>query len=195
LVPVFTPEDRERIRDRLLELARADERIAGAAVTGSAAEGADDRWSDVDLFFGVDESGDLDTTLGDWTAMLYEEFGAIHHFDVPSGPAIYRVFLLPGCLQVDIAFTPAGSFGARGPHFRAVFGDPVEGRPPPTPDLDDLVGRAWLAAVHARVSIERNRLWQAEYWVSCDCFLTELRETDSDLAVRLEPPLTQLGRG
>jgi hypothetical protein len=105
------------------------------------------------------------TTLADWTTLVYDELGAIHHFDVPSGPATYRVFLLSGCLQVDLAFTPAESFDARGHHFRPVFGDPVEAKQTPPLDLDDLIGRGWLAAVHARVSIERDRIWQAEYWV------------------------------
>lgn len=56
LIPsVFTVEERERVRTWLLEKARADPRITGAAVTGSASHGAEDRWSDVDLFFGVAE--------------------------------------------------------------------------------------------------------------------------------------------
>jgi hypothetical protein len=147
---VFTPEERDRIRERLLELAKADERITGAALTGSAADGTEDRWSDVDLFFGVSESADFDAVLADWTQTAHHDLGALHHFDVPSGSAI----------------TPAAEFGGRGPHFRAVFGEPVEGEHTPPPDLDDLAGLGWLSVVHAHVCIERRRLWQAEYWIS-----------------------------
>jgi predicted nucleotidyltransferase len=46
---VFTPDGRARLRDALLSVARADERISGAALTGSAASGSEDRWSDIDL--------------------------------------------------------------------------------------------------------------------------------------------------
>jgi hypothetical protein len=83
-----------------------------------------------------------------------------------SGAATYRAFLLPGCPEFDLAFTPAAHFGAVGPHFRTVFGEPV--RPPPAagPDPDHLIGLAWHHVLHARICIERNRLWQAEYWIS-----------------------------
>ena len=53
LSSVFTAEERDRTRARLLERARADRRITGAALTGSAAHDAQDRWSDIDLFEGV----------------------------------------------------------------------------------------------------------------------------------------------
>ena len=49
---VFTPEERTRLRDALVARARADERITGAALTGSASRGAEDRWSDIDLALG-----------------------------------------------------------------------------------------------------------------------------------------------
>jgi predicted nucleotidyltransferase len=38
------------VRTRLIARARRDARITGAAVTGSATRGAEDRWSDIDLF-------------------------------------------------------------------------------------------------------------------------------------------------
>jgi hypothetical protein len=49
---------------------------------------------------------------------VVEEFDAAHLFDLPSGASIYRVFLLPGCLQFDLSFTPASKFGAIGPKIR-----------------------------------------------------------------------------
>jgi hypothetical protein len=51
---MFTPEERACLRSSLLELARNDQRITGAAITGSAAASREDRWSDVDLAFVVD---------------------------------------------------------------------------------------------------------------------------------------------
>jgi hypothetical protein len=50
---MFTEEDRNQIRARLLERASEDSCLTSAALTGSASRGAEDRWSDIDLFFGV----------------------------------------------------------------------------------------------------------------------------------------------
>ena len=46
---MFTVEDRERIREELMDAARASGVIVGAALVGSAARGAEDAWSDIDL--------------------------------------------------------------------------------------------------------------------------------------------------
>lgn len=100
---MFTPEERARVRADLLERAAADSRITGAAITGSAASGCEDEWSDIDLAFGVAESADLPQVLADWTAHMYAQDGAIHHTDVRAGAWIYRVFLLASTLQVRSA--------------------------------------------------------------------------------------------
>jgi len=89
------------------------------------------------------------------------------------------VFLLPGCLQVDLSFTPAPEFGPRGPHFKLLFGAVGEGAggrggEPKLPTSErGLVGMAAHHAVRARFAIERERLWLAEYWIgaSRDHFL------------------------
>ena len=52
---MFTVEERDRARDRILAIARADRRIVAGAAIGSAAHGPGDRWSDLDLGFGVGE--------------------------------------------------------------------------------------------------------------------------------------------
>ena len=49
----FTVEDRNKLKASLLELAKQDARLSGAAITGSAADYREDRWSDIDLAFGV----------------------------------------------------------------------------------------------------------------------------------------------
>jgi predicted nucleotidyltransferase len=54
---VFTEEQRERVRQRLLELAEADPDVTGAAIVGSYAAGENDRWSDIDLTFAVTDVG------------------------------------------------------------------------------------------------------------------------------------------
>jgi hypothetical protein len=163
---VFTGHQRDAVRKRLLELAETDARITGAAVTGSAADGRDDRWSDVDLFFGVADHVALAAVVSDWSGYLYGELGALHHFELTAAAAVYRAFLLPSCLEVDLGFTPAGRFGPIGPHFRTVFGEAAQ-PPPATPsDPGHLIGLAWHHVLHARSCIERHKPWQAEYWIS-----------------------------
>jgi hypothetical protein len=74
--------------------------------------------------------------------------------------------MAPGCLQVDLSFTPASEFGARGPRFRLLFGEAVERRHLPQPSAHELFGLGVHHAVRARYCIERGRPWQAEYWIS-----------------------------
>ena len=173
---MFTPEERARVRSRVLELARDDERIVGAALTGSAAGGNEDAWSDVDVFLGVDETYDVEGVLADWTQLVRTEFDVLAIWDMRAAPAIYRVFLLRGCLQVDVAFTPASDFGARAPTFRPIFGEPVERPYLELPSFGDVAGRGWIDVLHANSSIERGQVWKAEY------FLSSLRDQTLALA-------------
>jgi predicted nucleotidyltransferase len=50
---VFNIEDRDRVQDRLLDLASSDPRVVAGAVVGSLAHDEGDRWSDLDLMFAV----------------------------------------------------------------------------------------------------------------------------------------------
>ena len=163
---MFTTEHRNYVRDRVLELARADPRVVAGALTGSTAAGAEDDWSDIDVAFGIADGIALDTVLHDWTEALDREFGVLDHFDLRSGSSIYRVFLLPHGLEIDVSVTPCQEFGARGPRFRALFGTTHEGATTPQPSASSLVGLGWHHVFHARSSIERHKLWQAEYWIS-----------------------------
>ncbi len=160
---MFSSAASDGVRQRLLALAAADAVVVGAAVTGSSATGDSDRWSDVDLAFAID--GPLGPAIEYWTRVLYADFGAVHHWDLPSGDTLFRVYLLPGCLEVDIAFTPVAEFGARGPQWRHVFGAQTRLPPPDAGSHDRLAGLAWHHALHARICLERGRWWQAEYWI------------------------------
>ena len=163
---MFTEGHRRHVRARLIERARLDDRITGAAITGSAARDAEDRWSDIDLFFGVAGGVEPEEVLGDWSDFAYRELGAIHHFDLRGGSAVYRAFLLGESLEVDLGFTPEAGFGPVGEGaFRTVFGEAAERRTTPA-DPGHLIGLAWHHVLHARVSIEREAPWQAEYWIS-----------------------------
>ena len=186
---LFTTQERQIIRERLLEIARADGRIVAGALLGSLAKGAGDRWSDLDLTFGLAAGTSINDMLADWTAHMVREFGAVQLFDLPRLTSIYRVFLLPNYLQVDLSFTPASDFGALGPKFTLLFGKAVERSPLPTPSAQHLFGLAAHHALRARLCIERQRFWQAEYWIA------DLRYTAFSLACLSHGLEVSEGRG
>ena len=186
---MFTVNDREHVRERVIEMGRQDSRIAAGAVVGSLAFSEGDRWSDLDLTFAVADDAKVDEVLADWTQKVMEEFDAAHLFDLTAGPSIYRVFLLPGCLQFDLSFTPASQFGAISPKFKLLFGT-VVARPHPQPaPASDLFGYAVHHLVRGRICIERGRSWQAEYWISA------ARDYALSLACRLRGLPSSYGRG
>ncbi len=121
-----TPGERARRRSGILEFASGERRITGGAITGSAASGREDRWSDIDLAFGVREASDIPRVRSDWTAYRYAQHKALHHLVVTFGAWTYRVFLLRTALQVDLAFVPQSEFRALTPAFHIVFGKPNE---------------------------------------------------------------------
>src|SRR5438270_9318930 len=153
---VFSVRYRDQIRASILEKARTDSRLVSAAAIGASAEGGD-RWSDLDLGFGVAKEAAVEAVLSDWTEALTSQFNAAVLFDLPFLSSIYRVFLLPGALQADLSFTPETDFGALGPRFHLLFGEAVERVRPSPPSPEHLFGLGVHHAVRAHVCIERGR--------------------------------------
>jgi hypothetical protein len=84
--------------------------------------------------FAVADDVPLTRVLEDWSQAVVRELDAAPLFDLPSGPIIYRVFLLPDCLELDLSFTPVSEFSGGGPTFRLLFGEAHEqADEPPTP--------------------------------------------------------------
>jgi hypothetical protein len=152
--------------------------VVAGAVVGSLAHQPGDRWSDLDLTFAVADSVHPHDVLEDWSVRLATEFGAVRLFDLSSAGVTYRVFLLRGCLQFDLSFSPAEHFGAIGPTFRLLFGTAAPKAFVEPPSADGLFGYAVHHAVRAYVCIQRQRYLQAEYWVS------SLRDNAMSLACR-----------
>jgi predicted nucleotidyltransferase len=159
---MFSPEERDRIREAVLDRARSDPRVVAGALVGSYARGAADRWSDLDLAFALDDGVPPGLVLDEWTRWLAESDAAVHLLDLRVDAAVYRVLLLPGALQLDISMRPLREFHS-GPGFELVFGSAGDPVPPHAPDARELFGWAVLFAIHARACIERGRLWQADY--------------------------------
>jgi hypothetical protein len=174
---VFTVEQRDALHARMLELADEDERVVAGAAVGSLAVGTGDRFSDLDLTFGIAEGVPVARVLDDWTRSLIDELGAVQLAELQSGPTVYRVFLLPEALQFDLSMTPALKFRPAGPRFQLLFGEtapdePEAGARPPgglfisTPAVaGDIFGWGVIYALHARSCIERGRVWQAEHYI------------------------------
>jgi hypothetical protein len=175
---VFTVAQRDALREQLLRLAQQDARVVAAAAVGSLAADAGDRFSDLDLTFGIADHVPVAAVLDDWTCTLIDQLDAVHLADLERGPTTYRVFLLPDALQLDLSMTPAAKFRPAGPRFRLLFGQTAagnsEGATPPvagglflptSPVAGDLFGWGVIYALHARACIQRGRLWQAEHYV------------------------------
>ncbi len=104
--------------------------------------------------------------LHDVTELMRARYNPVDTLDVPHGAWIYRVFLLPTTLQVDLAFAPATDFGAHGPTFRLAFGEARDVPQTRPPDPRELIGYGWLYALHVRSSINRRRPWHALYMLN-----------------------------
>jgi hypothetical protein len=163
---VFSTGDRDSVRQRILGLARTDDRVVAGAVLGSLAHHGGDRWSDIDLMFAVAHGIPVEDILNDWTRTITQEFEAVRLFDLPSGSTTYRVFVFPNLLELDLSMTPASDFGPEGPTFRVLFGEAVLKPEESATPAEELFGFAVHHALHARAAIERGRHWQAEYWIS-----------------------------
>jgi hypothetical protein len=177
-VHVFTVEQRDALRQHVLQLAEKDERVVAGAEVGSLAAGTGDRFSDLDLTFGVADHVPTADVLDHWTQTLVSEHDAVHLVDLERAPTTYRVFVLPEALQFDLSLTPAARFRPAGPRFRLLFGETAadDADPPaaapvpslfiPTPAVpNDVFGWGVVYALHARACIERGRVWQAEHYV------------------------------
>src|SRR5579884_4001327 len=85
---MFTAEYRNQVRQRVLELAKADQRVTSGAITGSLASGGGDDWSDIDVAFGIADGIETEAVLDDWTQVLEHDLGVVDHFDLRSGSSI-----------------------------------------------------------------------------------------------------------
>lgn len=164
---MFTVEQRAALRQRVMTLAEGDRRVVAGAAVGSLAFGGGDRFSDLDLTFAVDDGAALIDVLDDWTRTLSAERAAVPLVDLQRGPTIYRVFLLPDALQLDLSLTPAAAFAPAGPRFQLLFGETAAdaATAPVPPAAGDLFGWGVVYALHARACGQRGRVWQAEHYI------------------------------
>jgi hypothetical protein len=166
---MYSNAQRAALSDALIAAALGDMDLCGVAVCGSMAVAREDIWSDVDLVLAVADAARFGETVADWTRRMVQEHDAVHHVDIAiaNGQRVYRAFLLPSTLEVDLNFVPAGEFRPEGPKFRALRGSPLPPAPMAVADgSEHFIGMGWLYAQQARACLGRGRLWQAERMIA-----------------------------
>lgn len=160
---MFDDGDRDDLRARLVEAARQDVEISAAALLGSAARGAEDRWSDIDLALRLTPGAELNGVADRWTRRLRQEETVVDQLDIHASGALYRVFLLASTLQVDLSFWPHGRLVTGGAPVRMIFGQADDTAPEPGSGEGGMehLRMAWLYALHVRSALARDRRWQA----------------------------------
>lgn len=180
---MFTPHDRDTTLTRVLALAEADPRIDAAVITGSLGSGRADRWSDIDLDLLVSEGEACERVAGEWVERIGRELGVVHRYETAFGSTLVRGLFLPNGLLLDLAFTPSSDFTAWAP-VRVAFdrsgrATAIAAAPEswsPTPDWHGEAGFAWHDVLHGCAAANRDRPWQALY------FLQRLRNRTLALA-------------
>lgn len=161
MIRMFTSAERSELKAELIARARADPRVVGAALAGSAARDAEDDWSDIDLLLQLAPQADEPSVVEEWTRSIDELGPLADALDVTAGGVRYRVFLLSSSLQIDVSFWPHDEFRATEPAFRLLFGEANTPSAPAPVDVNRTIGMGWLYALHARSAVARGKLWQA----------------------------------
>lgn len=162
---MYSKEYRNKVQSSIITFAKEDVRITDCAIVGSESIGENDEWSDIDLTFGFNMEIEIPKILLDWNELMAKKFGANVLFDLAFRESIYRVYLLPNALQVDLSFTPTKHFGAITEKFKLIFGEEKNRNSKPVPKLNTIFGYAVLYALKTRCSIEREKFWQAHYFL------------------------------
>ena len=135
---LFRPEERQAVAERLLELLRADGRVAEAMLAGSLAAGTADEYSDLDLTIVARPDVDLSALADEWVERLRGELPVLGTFEVWFGRPV-RGLLLDNLLEIDLDFT------------REAVPNEDEGDP-----AEREAGLAWHDILHAAVALRRR---------------------------------------
>lgn len=91
----YTPKERQRTLDCLLDALRADNRLAGVLVAGSGAVGFTDDYSDIDLAVVVKQSEDVKLVFDDWGTTIANLFDVLICAPTQRAPNIFLYAMLP----------------------------------------------------------------------------------------------------
>lgn len=164
---MFTERYRDKIRAAIIACVENDDDIVSAAVIGSYARKEVDEYSDIDLTFGLHESVDVDQVLHRYRQHMQEAHEGAFLFELKQGHTVYLVFLLPGCLQVDLSFAPQSAFGPKQYPFELLFGyDTGEKQITPPEPVREKFGLMIHHILRAKICKERNKIEEANDWLT-----------------------------
>ncbi len=170
----FSPAERQGILDRLIAALEEDQAVAGALIVGSAAEGFDDVYSDIDLCAVVAHPEDVYPTSQAWGSRLEQLLPVFFSGDLKRGPNSYLwVVLLENFLEVNLTFQHLDDLRARRGRWKVAFDrtGKIEGiqqasaTDRPRTDLQEAyyerVRWVWHYVMHATVAAQRGQMWRA----------------------------------
>ena len=169
---MFTPDERERIAEQVVDLLKDDPAVEAVVLVGSLVRGGD-RWSDVDLDLALADGADPEAVASKWVRRLYDELPVVHHFEVAFGSTLVRGFFLQNLLEVDLSFTSAAGVTLWEPNRlmfdrsglgAAAIAAPYSWAPDP-PDWSGQAGYTWHDVLHAGIAVKRGRPWQAVWYL------------------------------
>ncbi|MGB3717872.1 MAG: aminoglycoside 6-adenylyltransferase [Candidatus Promineifilaceae bacterium] len=174
----FTEEDRLTILNDLLASLGQDERLVGVLLVGSAADGFDDRYSDIDLSVVVAEDSQVSEVLSDWKTRIAVLFPVLSSFEVNYAENMFLAgFLLTNYLEMDIGFSGFKDLFAKRSRWRVVFDhsgqieetmqSSWENRVVTGPEAEyrRLLDSIWHYITHVAVSISRGHNWRALHYL------------------------------
>ncbi len=119
---LFTVGERQEIVEKLLDSLSHDEQIVGVLLVGSAAEGFDDRFSDIDLSVVVTDNRSVLEVFQEWKERIPNLFPVQSSFEVSTSENSFLAgFLLSNFLEVDIGFLSVDDLYAKRVRWKVAF--------------------------------------------------------------------------
>ncbi len=188
-MPLYTPQERQKILDLLIAALQTDNRITGAILVGSGSVGFDDEYSDIDMAIIVAAEDDVDPVSQEWLARFEELLPVAHHFIFSRAPNVYLYgFMLENFLELDISFQSISDLSARRERWKVAFDRTGKIEPfmqaswanRTEPDLRETYFRwlnsIWHYVLHIGLCVKRGHLWRARH------YLEQLRDRTVELA-------------
>ena len=133
---LFSPAERAGVLRTLIHSLRADERIAGVVIVGSAAEGFDDRHSDIDLSVVAEHRDDVEPVFHEWGDRVSAILPVVHRFEARyAADSLLFGFLLENFLEIDMGFLWLGNLVAKRSRWEVAFDRSGE--------IRDVMARTW----------------------------------------------------
>jgi predicted nucleotidyltransferase len=172
---LFTEHDRFEVSRKLINLLKADNRIEGIVLVGSAAVGYFDEFSDIDLVAVVNLQHSTQEVFEYWKQTIQKVLTPVNYFEVEYNKNNFLAgFLLPGCLEVDFGVVSLNELIAKKERWKVIHDRTgiIETRLQKSwgeRKIEDplLIGlqlsSVWHYIIQAVVSIQRNQLWRAKH--------------------------------